>query len=667
MSSIETTLRTQILRISVAAEADSITPELVASTMDLLRRYSAEELGENTIKYEIVQGKNLFNKNESRSYVTESQSSSTGYVFTDSEGNTEEFTNATSSATRLTDTYPDENIYGAYFHRYFGWIYDSTLFTSHKIKLTEDAITATFFNGGTEKTILAFDASGNYLGHVVTSSSDWAHVTMLASDFSGVSYIRLSSCVISADPNVLQAEYGEEYTSYEAYVNSRKIPEEYLPSDIVYEDGLRGKETNRNAAQTLISGAISIVRGHYDSKNRPIVGSGSIYISDYVDIFGGLVYEFEYVNACHFYDANHEEIEGTVLSSGFSYQAPLNAKYMSVQFNGIDTIPFASTLAEDYVAEERTSNLNNLVQNEERRVQLVNTRTHKSSYTIGDSEAARFHQYVDEVKVGKIVSSFGGHTTDLIATNVGQGTGGIGSLTHLKGCNVVIVSGTNDQSAGQDARLIAYHRELIHNLRAAGANEIFALSPFWDITKDPEEMRASAFVANLKRLYGGHYIDVMEHILDCGVYYCPYHPAAFTQPAVGSSVDISFEDVDALVECGLMIVGFQFWIRYYDDKADLYECTAYDTTNNTVTATLVTNGSDVAPGSTAGQYNESVSTSAWSGTKTTLGWVYNSEDGERIANGQIPACIYSDRSVHFGKIMARIIEDMLGLYYDMVG
>ena len=612
-----------------------------------------------------VDGKNKFNKNAARATVTASEGSSTGYVITDSEGNVEEFVSHSSTDTTDVDGMPDENIYGAYFHQYFGWIYDAALFTSHKIAFDGSAMTATFFNGGIPKTILAFDAEGNYLGYVVTSSTDWAHVTMAAASFTGVAYVRVSNCVISSDPNVVQVEKGTEATAYEAYISESVVPKTSLPHDTIFEADLVGKSRNEGAAKTLKSGMIDIVAGHYDTDGRPVTGSGSQYISDYVPIYGALVYEFAYINAIHFYDGNKNEVQGTTKDEGFAYKAPENARYMSVSFNGVDRIGYTSTYEENYASAERSTDLNLLPSDAKTVDMIAGAKRHRATYIIGDSEAAAFHHYVNTVGMSRIVSSFGGHTTDLIATNVGQGTGGIGSLGHLKGANVIVVAGTNDQASGQDGRLIAYHRELLKNLRAAGANEIFAISPFWDITKNPTEMRALPFVGMLKRLYGGHYIDVMEHVLDCGEYYNPYHPAAFTQPSVGGSVTLSFEDVDALTECGMIAVGDKFWIRYYDDKADLYQCTGYSTTNNTVTAKLVTNGSDVAPGDTGGKYTESVSTTAWTGTKTTIGWVLNEEDATRIGNGQIPACIYADRGVHFGKILARIIEDMLGVWYDV--
>ena len=613
-----------------------------------------------------VVGKNRFNKSAARSVVSESAGSATGYVLMTSSGEVVAFTNATQAETQLTDDKPDENIINAYFHRHFGWMYDASTFTSHKITMNDAAMTATFFNGGVEKSILAFDANGQYLGHIVTTSNDWAHATMLKSAFDGVAYIRVSNCQTSADMPVLQVEAGTTPTAYEAFKDESVVPKTALPSDVVYKSSLSASIKNEGAAKTLQSGSINIVAGHYNADGQPVIGSGNAYISDYVEIYGGVVYEFEYVNECRFYDANHDEIDGTALQSGFAYLAPENAKYMSVNFNGVTTIPYISVLIDDYSADTRSGDLNTLPSSPQKVEMVVSARRQRATYIIGDSEASNFHYNVTAVAMSKIVSSFGGHTTDFIATNVLQGTGGIGSLSHVNGCNVIVVAGTNDQSGAQNARLIAYHRELIHNLRMAGANEIFAISPFLDITRDPATCADNPFVGMLKRLYGGHYINVMQHVLDCGVYYNPYHPEAFTQPSVGGSVVLHFEDVSALTECGLVSVGERFWIRYYDDKADLYQCTAYSTANNTITAQLVTNGSDRAAGQTAGKYTESVATPAWSGTKTTLGWVYNEEDGQRIANGQIPACIYGDRSVHFGKIIGRIIEDMLGLYYDVL-
>ena len=179
---IDEQLQTKILQIRTAEQADTINPELVGASLELLRRQT-KEVGNTSAKIVTVTGKNRFNKAADKSVVSASATSSTGYVITDSKGHVSEFTSSSSSSPSTSDNYPDENILGAYFHQYFGWIYDAALFTSHKISLDADAVTATFFNGGIPKTILAFDASGNYLGYVVTDSSDWAHVTMTESSF----------------------------------------------------------------------------------------------------------------------------------------------------------------------------------------------------------------------------------------------------------------------------------------------------------------------------------------------------------------------------------------------------------------------------------------------------------------------------------------------------
>ena len=81
--------------------------------------------------------------------------------------------------------------------------------------------------------------------------------------------------------------------------------------------------------------------------------------------------------------------------------------------------------------------------------------------------------------------------------------------------------------------------------------------------------------------------------------------------------------------------------------------------NNKITATLKTNSSDILPGATAGQYEEKVSTSVWSGRKSTKGFIYNEADKTNVEQGKLPYNIYQDHTVHYGLILSAIIKDML--------
>ena len=254
------------------------------------------------------------------------------------------------------------------------------------------------------------------------------------------------------------------------------------------------------------------------------------------------------------------------------------------------------------------------------------------------------------------ISSFGGHKAEAILSNIGKATNGKDNISELKNTRIIIVEGTND---GDDIRSFSYVVQLVEKLRDLGCKLIYGLSPFWGVRSSIEEKRNSVGYLARKALFGGHFIDQVNVISYMGLYFNLYHAKKFVQPGLNENVDITFEDLDAQTECGLIKVDNYFYIRYSDTSFDKYKCISIDSTNNTITAKLVENSSTINKGMDAGEYTEDVSTSVISLRQTIYGYLYNEADLNAYNKNMLPPSVYKDNTVHFGKIFKRIINAML--------
>lgn len=445
-----------------------------------------------------------------------------------------------------------------------------------------------------------------------------------------------------------------------AYINIKYIPDEEKIVDI------KGPE-NSNVWKLPFTMRVNFQKGTINPKNGDVTYSedGTEYISEYVPIIPTpMIYVTGYIMAICFYDINKEFISnGTVIQSSIAYKSPEGAYYMVCSRPNKSAIDFGYVSTEEEFKVLGQQTIINLCRGDKTRLSVPNTRLrNKTVYVVGDSEAAKFRSTLSPLDSLQYcaASSFGGHSDDMISSNVGLvTTGGDLQMTSLKNAKVIVQSSTN----GADIpRLRAYILELIRAIRNYGASEIWGMSLCAGVNTTFEELQNNGKYRMQKILFGGHFVDHMAAVYQMGLYYNMYHPKAFIQPEVGGNVDIYFDDVRPFIDFTskpIFGVGLEFYMQYYDEKYDIYTVVSIDKENNKITATLKTNSSDILPGATAGQYEEEVSTAVWSGRKSTKGFIYNEADKTNVEQGKLPYNIYQDHTVHYGLILSAIIKDML--------
>lgn len=445
-----------------------------------------------------------------------------------------------------------------------------------------------------------------------------------------------------------------------AYINIECIPDEVIIEDI---KGLK----NSKVGKLPFTMRVNSQKGTINPKNGDVTYSedGTEYISEYVPIIPTpMIYVTGYIMAICFYDINKNFISnGTVIQSSIAYKSPEGAYYMVCSSPSESAINFGYVSTEEEFKVLGKQTIINLCRGDKTRLSVPNTRLrNKTVYVVGDSEAARFRNALSPLDSLQYcaVSSFGGHSDDMISSNVGLvTTGGDLQMTSLKNAKVIVQSSTN----GADIpRLRAYILELIRAIRNYGASEIWGMSLCAGVNTTFEELQNNGKYRMQKILFGGHFVDHMAAVYQMGLYYNMYHPKAFIQPEVRGNVDIYFDDVQPFINFTsnpIFGVGLEFYMQYYDEKYDIYTVVSIDEENNKITATLKTNSSDILPGATAGQYEEEVSTSVWSGRKSTKGFIYNEADKTNVEQGKLPYNIYQDHTVHYGLILSAIIKDML--------
>lgn len=454
--------------------------------------------------------------------------------------------------------------------------------------------------------------------------------------------------------------------SREASINIELVPEEIDISEqksIKELTNLKIGKLPFNVRGTIRAGTINNQTGEATYSEE-----GTQKISEYVPIIPTpMIYVTNYIINIWFYDINKKYIgHGTAIKANKAYKSPEGAYYMIFERpfgNASGTaVNFGYVMTEDEYETSDDATIVNLNVGNKLRFSSPDIKLrNKTVYVIGDSEAARFAKAINPLDSLNYCafSSFGGHSDDMISSNVGVSTTGNDvKLTSLKNAKVIIQSSTN---GGDIPRLRAYILELIKNIRRYGATEIWGLSLCVNVNSTFEDLKNNGRYQMQRILFGGHFIDYLAAVYQMGVYYNLYHPKAFTQPALSSNVDIYFDDIEPFIELSnpIFAVGLDFYMQYYDDKYDVYTVASIDKENNKITATLKTNNSDIKPGGTAGQYTEKVTTSVWDGTKITKGYIYNEKDKTNIEQGRLPYNIYADHTVHYGRILGAIIKEML--------
>ena len=473
-------------------------------------------------------------------------------------------------------------------------------------------------------------------------------------------------------PITLGEKITPEYDVYYilgAFINTQNrtayINIEYIPDEVIIED-IKGLK-NLKVGKLPFTMRVNFQKGTINPKNGDVTYSedGTEYISEYVPIIPTpMIYVTSYIMAICFYDINKNFISnGTVIQRSIAYKSPEGAYYMVCSRPSESTIDFGYVSTEEEFKVLGQQTIINLCRGDKTRLSIPNTRLrNKTVYVVGDSEAARFRSVLSPLDSLQYcaASSFGGHSDDMISSNVGLVTTGSDlQMTSLKNAKVIVQSSTN----GADIpRLRAYILELIRAIRNYGASEIWGMSLCAGVNTTFEELQNNGKYRMQKILFGGHFVDHMAAVYQMGLYYNMYHPKAFMQPEVGGNVDIYFDDVQPFIDFTskpIFGVGLEFYMQYYDEKYDIYTVVSIDKENNKITATLKTNRSDILPGATAGQYEEEVSTSVWSGRKSTKGFIYNEADKTNVEQGKLPYNIYPDHTVHYGLILSAIIKDML--------
>lgn len=492
----------------------------------------------------------------------------------------------------------------------------------------------------------------------------------ITSDYSSTySYIDVKGNFV---PITLGKKFTPKYDVYYilgAFINTQNrtayINIEYIPDEVTI-DGIKGLK-NLKVGKLPFTIRVNSQKGTINPENGDVTYSedGTENVSEYVPIIPTpMIYVTHYIIAICFYDINKEFISnGTVIQRSIAYKSPEGAYYMVCSKPGESVIDFGYVSTEEEFNVLGQQTIINLCKGDKTRLSVPNTRLrNKTVYVVGDSEAARFRKAFSPLDSLQYcaASSFGGHSDDMISSNVGLvTTGGDLQMTSLKNAKVIVQSSTN----GADIpRLRAYILELIRAIRNYGASEIWGMSLCAGVNTTFEELQNNGKYLMQKILFGGHFVDHMAAVYQMGLYYNMYHPKAFIQPEVGGNVDIYFDDVQPFIDFTsnpIFGVGLEFYMQYYDEKYDIYTVVSIDEENNKITATLKTNSSDILPGATAGQYEEEVSTSVWSGRKSTKGFIYNEADKTNVEQGKLPYNIYQDHTVHYGLILSAIIKDML--------
>lgn len=488
----------------------------------------------------------------------------------------------------------------------------------------------------------------------------------ITSDYSSTySYIDVKGNIV---PITLGEKITPKYDVYYiigAFINTQNRTA-YINIEYITIDDIKGLE-NSKVGKLPFTMRVNFQKGTINPKNGDVTYSedGTQYVSEYVPIIPTpMIYVTGYIMDICFYDINKNFISnGTVIQRSIAYKSPEGAYYMVCSRPNKSAIDFGYVSTEEEFNVLGQNTIINLCRGEKTRLSVPNTRLrNKTVYVVGDSEAARFRSALSPLDSLQYCasSSFGGHSDDMISSNVGLvTTGGDLQMTSLKNAKVIVQSSTN----GADIpRLRAYILELIRAIRNYGASEIWGMSLCAGVNTTFEELQNNGKYRMQKILFGGHFVDHMAAVYQMGLYYNMYHPKAFIQPEVGGNVDIYFDDVHPFIDFTnnpIFGVGLEFYMQYYDEKYDIYTVVSIDEENNKITATLKTNSSDILPSATAGQYEEEVSTSVWSGRKSTKGFIYNEADKTNVEQGKLPYNIYQDHTVHYGLILSAIIKDML--------
>lgn len=429
-------------------------------------------------------------------------------------------------------------------------------------------------------------------------------------------------------------------------------------------------------------------------ENYPVYGKGSnLYISDFFEVKGGTIYYFLGSFPQAEYDKDKIFIKkGSNLEQPFvgfyKLETQINTRYIVLQkystsdiSNEVIPIIHFELPSVDVNTNRRflgivrnkalTLSFGDIVYN------FPNISSVNGTFSIGDSIAARISSLVKGIN-WLATATYGGCTVDVYVAD--KFTRCTDQLTYedIKGADVVISTGTNDQDyfktyndfAGRN--LLALYSQLVTELRALGAKNIYCVGPFvgtstitYDTYKELPVRTA------LKALFGGNFIDICEYMFELGLCFNPYHILPFIQPEVGGNVTITVDNADAFFGANpIMKQGADFYVQYSKltpegNAYDKYTVVSIDKAQSQAVVTLKENNSDVKPGDTGGYYTTSYTSPAISNVnKARYGWVYTEQDLTDVTQNRLPRSIGETNNSgdpHWNMLVAKHVENMLFL------
>lgn len=459
------------------------------------------------------------------------------------------------------------------------------------------------------------------------------------------------------------------------------------------------EDTNKLSAIPLIQTSKIIGRGiigdgiNAKPENYPVYGKGGAtnYLSDFINVKGNT----DYFLLRHYpkiaeYDVNKQFIRNVdtqeYVQGFYLYKSEQDANFIIIQeYSSSDaTNTVIPIIHFDLPSADKNTNRRflEIVKNKALTLSygdtiysLPDTFKVDGTFCIGDSIAARITSLVKGLK-WLSTATYGGCTVDVYVADKFTRCSDLLTYENIKGADVVISTGTNDQDyfksyndfAGRN--LLALYSQLVTELRALGAKNIFCVGPFVGTSSTTyEEYEKLPVRTALKAFFGGNFIDICEYMFELGLCFNPYHILPFTQPEVGGNVTITVDNADAFFGNNpIMKEGADFYVQYCKltpegNAYDKYTVVSIDKEQSQAVVTLKENHSDVTPGETGGYYTTSYNSPAITNVnRARYGWVYTEQDLTDVTQNKLPRSIGESTNSgdpHWNMLVAKHVENML--------
>lgn len=427
-------------------------------------------------------------------------------------------------------------------------------------------------------------------------------------------------------------------------------------------------------------------------ENYPVYNVGTNqYLSDFIEVKGGTVYYFLNSLPQAEYDKNKVFIKKSSnleqpLTGFYKLETDTRTKYIILQKYSTSDITgeVIPIIHFELPSTDKNTNKKYLGIIREKALtlsfgdiiyNLPNTFSADGTFCIGDSIAARIAALVKGLN-WFATATYGGCTVDVYVADKFTRCVDLQVYSDIRGADVVISTGTNDQDyfksyndfAGRN--LLALYSQLVTELRDLGAKSIYCVGPFVGTSSITYDTYKELPVRTaLKAFFGGNFIDICEYMFELGLCFNPYHILPFTQPEVGSSVTITVDYADAFFGNNpIMKEGSDFYVQYSKltpegNAYDKYTVVSVDKGQSQAVVTLKENNSDVKPGDTGGYYTTSYTSPAISNVnKARYGWVYTEQDLTDVTQNKLPRSLgetSNSGDPHWNCIVAKHVENML--------